>query len=53
MVRVLLGSIAGILAATVAQAGVAPTPVSEPGTAGIVAGAVVAAIAVARLRGRK
>lgn len=39
---------------SVAMAGNAgPIPVSEPGMIGIVAGGVVAAFAIARLRGRK
>ena len=42
------------LMSTAAMAGNAgPIPVSEPGMIGIVAGGVVAAIAIARLRGRK
>ena len=38
------------LMSTSAMAGVAPVPVSEPGTLGLIAGGVLAAIAVARLR---
>jgi len=41
------------LSSTSAMAGVPGTPVSEPGSIGLVAGAVLAAVAVARLRGRK
>lgn len=41
------------LSSTSVMAGVPGTPVSEPGTIGLVAGAIVAAVAVMRLRGRK
>jgi len=41
------------LSSTAAVAGVVGIPVSEPGTIGLVAGAVVAAVVVMRLRGRK
>lgn len=41
------------LSSTAAVAGVIGIPVSEPGTIGLVAGAIVAAVAVMRLRGRK
>jgi len=49
--KIVLASVIGMLASTAAHAVVAePIPVSEPGTLGLVAGAVVAAIALARLR---
>jgi len=42
------------LISTAAWAGIGtPVPVSEPGMLGLVAGGVIAAIAVMRLRGRK
>jgi len=51
MMRVILLSIASAFASTVALAGNGSTiPVSEPGMIGIVAGGVIAAIAIARLR---
>lgn len=52
--RVILGSVMVALMSTAAMAGsTVPTPVSEPGMIGIVAGGVIAALAIARLRGRK
>lgn len=53
MNKVIISSVALILSGTAAQAGTAPIPVSEPGMLGILAVGAVAAIAVARLRGRK
>lgn len=51
MMKVILLSISTALVSTAAMAGdIIVTPVSEPGVLGIVAGGVVAAIAVARLR---
>lgn len=52
--KVILGSAVLTLVSTAAMAGgPAPIPVSEPGMIGIVAGGVIAALAIARLRGRK
>lgn len=51
----LTGGLAGVLSvlSTSAMAGAAPVPVSEPGTLGLAAAGIVAALAVARLRRRK
>jgi len=51
--KAILGSVMVTLVSTAAMAGTAPVPVSEPGMIGIVAGGVIAALAIARLRGRK
>jgi len=49
--KLVFASVIGVFVSTAAHAVVAePIPVSEPGTLGLVAGAVVAAVAFARLR---
>lgn len=54
MSKAIPGAIAVIMASSAVQAGVpSPIPVSEPGMIGIIAGGVIAALAFARLRGRK
>jgi tetrahydromethanopterin S-methyltransferase subunit C len=50
-VKIIFASVIGLLFSTAAHAVVAePIPVSEPGTIGLVAGAVVAVVAFARVR---